>query len=97
MRASIRKMMGEAHWMMFLEYHNQYRQNRRDRTKIQLADSYIIVSLPPPFPTLSLKLDERVTSSIFSFSQWQGHVRGIQSFPIFSRRIGATPKECNYC
>ena len=67
-RRLIRKMIGEAHWRFFLEYHKQYWQHGCDRTKIQLpVDSDLAVPLPPPFPTLSLKLDENVTSYIFSF------------------------------
>jgi hypothetical protein len=64
-RRLIRKMIGEAHWRLYLEYHKQYLKYLGDRTKIQLSD--VIVPLPPPFPTLSLKLDDHVTPYIFSF------------------------------
>jgi hypothetical protein len=63
----VRKMIGEAHWRFYLEYHKQFWEHRGDRTKIQLGDSDLVVPLPPPFPSLSLKLDENVTSYIFSF------------------------------
>ena len=66
-RRLVRKMIGETHWRLYLEYHKQYCQHRGDRNKIQLPDSDLVVRLPPPFPTLSLKLDENVTSYIFSF------------------------------
>ena len=67
-RRLIRKLIGETHWRFYLEYHKQYWQHRCDRTKIQLpVDSDLALPLPPPFPTLSLKLDENVTSYIFSF------------------------------
>jgi hypothetical protein len=65
-RRLVRKMIGEAHWRLYLEYYKQY-SYYGDGTKIQLGDSDFVVPLPPPFPTLSLKLDEHVTSYIFSF------------------------------
>ena len=65
MMRRIRAMMGEAHWAMFINYYQQYREHREDRTKIQLAMTEI--PLPPPFPVLSSKLDEHVTSHIFGF------------------------------
>ncbi len=93
-RRAICKMIGEAHWTLYLEYYKQYLKHPGNLTKIRLANIYIIVPLHPPFPTLSLKLDEYVTSHIFSYlSQWQGHVWGIQSLERILWCIGTTPEE----
>lgn len=61
----IRKVIGEAHWTVFLEYYRQFCRNRGVRTKIQVMESDC--TIPPPFPTLSAKLDEHVTAAIFGF------------------------------
>jgi hypothetical protein len=66
-RRLIRKMIGETHWTLYLEYYKQYLKPRGDRTKIELTESDIVVPLPPPFPTLSMQLDEHVTSHIFGY------------------------------
>jgi hypothetical protein len=60
-RRLIRKMIGEAHWRLYLEYRNQFWQ------QVAIGPRYSSATLISLFPTLSPKLDEHVTSYIFSF------------------------------
>jgi hypothetical protein len=65
-RRLIRKMIGEAHWRLYLEYRKQFWQHVAIGPRYSSA-TLISLFLCLPFPTLSPKLDEHVTSYIFSF------------------------------
>lgn len=73
----VRKTMGEAHWIVFLDYYKHCMLHLETcesgqllawfDTNPRLMDSPVAVPLPPPFPRLSTMLDDNVTAAIFGF------------------------------